>query len=552
VSGSDIARKPPGDAFFTETDMTDERDLEVYDSTLRDGAQAEGVTLSLADKLAITQALDDLGISHIEGGWPASNPKDAAYFTAVQELGLRQARIVAFGATRRARLAAADDPSLRELVACGADTTAIFGKAWDLHVTEALRVTNDENLAMVQDSVAFLVAATGRPVFFDAEHFFDGYAADPAYAMAVLSMAHAAGAARLVLCDTNGGSLPEQITAAVAAVRTALPAAVLGIHTHNDGGLAVANSLAAIAAGCRQVQGTINGIGERCGNADLTTVIANCELKLGLRCLPDGNLARLSDLSRLVWERANLVPPAHQPYVGRAAFAHKGGVHASAVARCSRTYEHVEPQEVGNHRRVLISELAGRSNIRAKLQTRYPGLADDAVIGAILTEIQDREAAGFTYETADASFDLLVRRHLGRYVPAFTLLHYRIHGLGVTAELHQVEATVKLLDRRGDLRLTVAEGDGPVDALYHALADALRPSCPFLEALRLEDFKVRVVNSADGTAAKVRVLIDHRFEGTTIATVGVDENIIEASWRALADAVDSAVLMHEERPPTSR
>jgi len=301
-----------------------------------------------------------------------------------------------------------------------------------------------------------------------------------------------------------------------------------------------------VQAGCVQVQGTINGIGERCGNVDLTTVVANCELKLGLRCLPNGNLGKLAELSRLVWERANVVPPRNQPYVGKGAFAHKGGVHASAVERNSRTYEHVEPASVGNRRRVLISELAGRSNIRSKLQNKYPELADDAVITGILEEVQENENAGYSYETAEASFDLVVRRHVGQYEPAFEPLHYRVNVLGVTEEAHQIEATIKLRDRDGQLRLTAGEGDGPVDALYHALAEALRPSLPFLEALRLVDFKVRVVNSADGSAAKVRVLIDHRFEGATISTIGVDENIIEASWRALVDAVDFAVMAHGE------
>jgi 2-isopropylmalate synthase len=436
--------------------------LEIYDTTLRDGAQGEGVSLSLADKLAITQALDWFGVDYIEGGWPGSNPKDEAYFAQVRELTLTRARIVAFGSTRRAALGAAADDNLQKLVAAGADVVTIFGKSWDLHVTDALRVGLDDNLAMITDSVRFLRERTGKPVFYDAEHFFDGFRANPGHALATVAAAHGAGAARLVLCDTNGGSLPEQVVTAVAAVRARLPEAVLGIHVHNDGGLAVANTLAAVAAGCTQVQGTINGVGERCGNVDLTTVIANAELKLGRRCLPEGHLQRLTEVSRLVWERLNQTGPVGQPFVGRAAFAHKGGVHVSAVQRNDATYEHVVPQRVGNTRRILISELAGRANVQAKLVNRYPGLNDPKIIARVLKEIQDRENQGYSYEAADASFDLLVRKHLGAWRPVFTLHHYRIHGLGTPGDTKDlVEGTVKLTVN-GQLRLCVAEGHGPV------------------------------------------------------------------------------------------
>ncbi len=522
------------------------RELEIYDTTLRDGSQGEGVNLSLIDKLALTEALDWLGVAYIEGGWPGSNPKDEAYFAEVRKLSLKRARIAAFGSTRRAKTTPAEDDNLRKLVAADADVITIFGKTWDLHVRDALRITLEENLALVGDSVAFLRQATGRPVFYDAEHFFDGYKANQAYALETLAAAAQAGATRLVLCDTNGGSLPDEVAAAVQAVARRLPQAVIGIHVHNDGGLAVANTLAAVAAGAVQVQGTINGVGERCGNVDLTSVIANAEIKLGLRCLPAGHLQRLTEISRLVWERINLHAPVNQPYVGRAAFAHKGGVHVSAVQRNALTYEHIAPELVGNTRRILISELAGRSNVQAKFAHRYPEISDPQLIAKVLNEVQEKENEGFSYEAADASFDLLVRRHVGAYEPAFVLHHYRIHGLGTPGDARDlVEATVKLTVG-GQLRLCVAEGHGPVDALNQALIAALLPSCPSLKGLHLSDYKVRVVNSGDGTAAKVRVLIEHEFQGQTIGTVGVSENVIEASWNALVEAIEYALA---ERAP---
>jgi 2-isopropylmalate synthase len=399
---------------------------------------------------------------------------------------------------------------------------------------------------MIADSVAFLRRETGRPVFYDAEHFFDGFRANRAYALDTLRAAVEARADRIVLCDTNGGSLPAHIVEGVRAVREAFPEAKLGIHVHNDGGLAVANTLAAVESGCIQVQGTINGVGERCGNVDLTSVIANLELKLGYTCLPRGQLARLTEVSRLVWERLNAVGPVNQPYVGQAAFAHKGGIHVSAMQRNALTYEHVTPEAVGNTRRILVSELAGRSNVLAKLSHRHPELTDDKIVSAVLTEVQDRENEGYTYESADGSFDLLVRKHLGRWRPAFELLYYRVHGIGTASGTPDlVEATVKV-NVRGEQRLCVAEGNGPVDALSHALTQALTPAFPVLERLQLTDYRVRVVNSTDGTAAKVLVLIEHRLAQLQFGTVGVSANIIEASWRALVDAVEYVMLTAED------
>jgi 2-isopropylmalate synthase len=516
--------------------------IEIYDTTLRDGTQGLGVTLSLADKLALTLAFDAFGIDFVEGGWPGSNPKDEAYFQEVRGLHLKHSKISAFGSTRRAASAAGDDPNLQKLVQSRADIICIFGKAWDLHVTSALRVSLDDNLAMIRDSVEYLRRETGRPVFYDAEHFFDGFRENRAYALESVRAAVEARAERIVLCDTNGGSLPAQIALGVRAIREQFPSALLGIHVHNDSGLAVANTLAAVEAGCIQVQGTINGVGERCGNVDLTSVIANLELKLGLHCLTEGALARLTEVSRLVWERMNAVGPVNQPYVGSAAFAHKGGIHVSAMQRNERTYEHVSPESVGNTRRILVSELAGRSNVLAKLGQWHPDLKDDAVVSAILGEVQDRENEGYSFEAADGSFDLLVRRHLGTWRPAFELLYYRVHGIGTAGETADlVEATVKLTVR-GEARLCVAEGNGPVDALSHALMEALTPAFPVLGTMQLTDYRVRVVNSTDGTAAKVLVLIEHRIAGRQFGTVGVSANIIEASFRALAEAVEYVVL----------
>jgi 2-isopropylmalate synthase len=515
--------------------------LEIYDTTLRDGSQGEGVNLSLADKLHLAKLLDWLGVAWIEGGWPVSNDKDKAFFREVRSLQLQTAKISAFGSTRHFKNAPADDPNLQALVAAQADACCIFGKTWDLHVREALRVSLDDNLAMIGSSVEYLRTATGKTVFYDAEHFFDGYKANQDYALRTLEAAHQAGAERLILCDTNGGSLPAEVVAAVRTVLARLPGAKLGIHVHNDGCLAVANTLAAVDAGCVQVQGTINGVGERCGNVDLCAVIANAELKLGLRCLPQGHLTRLTEASRAVWERINLVGPVNQPYVGRAAFAHKGGIHVSAVQRNALTYEHVAPETVGNERRILISELAGRSNVQAKLAVRFPQLSDTTLQKAVLDEIVEKENRGWSFEAAEGSFELLVRRHIGTWKPSFKLHYYRVHGLGTdTVEPHLVEGTVKL-DVGGETRLRVAEGNGPVDALSHALQEALRPTYPQLKDLQLSDYKVRVVDSKDGTAAQVRVLIEYQFNGRTFGTIGVSENVIEASWNALVEGVECAL-----------
>lgn len=520
--------------------------IEIYDTTLRDGNQGEGVNLSLADKLDIACALDAIGVDYIEGGWPGSNPKDDEFFARARSLGLGHAKITAFGSTHRSDVKPAEDFFLGKLIAARADVTCIFGKSWDLHVEQALRVTPDRNLEMIAGSVGYLAEATGRPVFYDAEHFFDGFRSDPGYALATLSAACDAGAERVILCDTNGGVMPHELGAAIREVRREIPGIKLGIHVHNDGGLGVANTLRAIEEGVVQVQGTVNGIGERCGNVDLTSVIGNLELKLGYQCVPEGKLKELTGLSRKVWEYLGIQGPNGQPFVGPSAFAHKGGVHVSAVQRNPGTYEHVDPELVGNSRKILISELAGGSNLRAKLANRYPELEDTGAAKAILEEVQDREHAGYTYEKADGSFDLIVRRHIGKYNATFEPLYYRIYS--PSNEEHsdedgQIEASVKLRVN-GEVRLCAAEGTGPVDALNKALQKALAQEYPVILDLHLTDYQVRVVNSTQETAAKVRVYLEHSFEGEIFGTVGVNVDIIKASWNALVESYQYALMQH--------
>ncbi|MEX0941334.1 MAG: citramalate synthase [Pseudomonadales bacterium] len=522
--------------------------IEIYDTTLRDGNQGEGINLSLADKLDIARALDEMGIDFIEGGWPGSNPKDDEFFARARGLGLKTAKICAFGSTHRSDVKPSEDFFLKKLIAAQADVTCIFGKSWDLHVEQALRVTPDENLDMIAGSVAYLVASTGRPVFYDAEHFFDGFRSDPGYALATLSAASDAGASRVILCDTNGGVMPHDLAHAIREVRKEIPGIKLGIHVHNDGGLGVANTLRAIEEGVIQVQGTINGIGERCGNVDLTSVLGNLELKLGYQCVPQGNLRELTNLSRKVWEYLGIQGPSGQPFVGPSAFAHKGGVHVSAVQRNPETYEHIAPELVGNSRKILISELSGGSNLRAKLANRYPELEDSNAVKSILEEVQDREHAGYSFEKADGSFDLVVRRHIGKYKAVFEPLYYRIYS--PSNEEHTdsdglIEASVKI--RVGDeIRLCAAEGNGPVDALNKSLQKALVDQYPVVVDLHLTDYAVRVINSTQETAAKVRVYLEHSFEGEIFGTVGVNVDIIKASWNALVESYQYALMQHIE------
>jgi 2-isopropylmalate synthase len=516
--------------------------IHTYDTTLRDGSQGEGVNFSLQDKLLITRRLDELGVDFIEGGYPLSNPKDFEYFREVRNLTLRHARVAAFGMTRRKGVAPAEDTCLKALIDSQAPVITLVGKTWDLHVRQVLNTTLEENLRMIADSVAYC-RSQGREVLYDAEHFFDGYKANPEYALETLRAAEAAGATVVILCDTNGGSLPEQVAERVAAVRAALRCE-LGIHTHNDCDLAVANTMAAVRQGATQVQGTMNGIGERCGNADLVSVLANLALKYGHDVLRPGSLQRLTEVSRYVYEVANMNFRPGQPFVGTSAFAHKGGMHTHAVAKVSHSYEHIDPAQVGNERRFLVSELSGQSTILAKT-TKYAVNTDKALMVKILSQVQDLEHAGYEFEAAEASFDILVKKAAGLYEPKFERLSYRVN-VEVTAEGRPVtEATVKARVG-GEVTHTVSEGDGPVNALDGALRKALLPFFPRLAEMQLVDYKVRVVNAREGTAARVRVVIESR-DGTDVwGTVGVSENVIEASWLALVDSIEYKLFKDEE------
>ncbi len=519
-----------------------------YDTTLRDGSQGEGINFSLQDKLLLTRRLDELGIDFIEGGYPLSNPKDFEYFQEVRKLPLRHARIAAFGMTRRKGATAAEDAGMKALIDSQAPIITIVGKTWDLHVREILNTTLEENLRMIEDSVSFCKSA-GRAVFYDAEHFFDGFFANPEYAVQTVRAAQGAGAAVVILCDTNGGRLPDEIAAAVEKVRQTLRVD-LGIHCHNDCDVAVANTLAAISKGATQVQGTINGIGERCGNVDLVSVLANLALKRGYEVLQPDSLPRLTEVSRYVYEIANMNFRSNQPFVGASAFAHKGGMHTHAVAKNTASYEHIDPQAVGNERRILVSELSGQSTILAKT-AKYNITQDRALMAEILNRVQELENEGYEFEAAEASFDLLVKKVLGQYRPKFERVAYRVN---VEADIRSpavTEATVKV--RVGDgIMHTVAEGDGPVNALDGALRKALLATYPRLEEMHLVDYKVRVVNSRAGTAARVRVVIESRDGDDFWGTVGVSENIIEASWLALVDSIEYKLFKDEENSPQRR
>lgn len=517
-----------------------------YDSTLRDGGQCEGITLSLEDKLLIVRRLDAFGIDYIEGGFPASNPKDIAFFEAVRDLPLEHAQIAAFGSTCKKGVAAADDPGLADLLASGAPVVTIVGKTWDEQVTRALQTTLEENLRMIFESVAYLKAADRRVVF-DAEHFFDGYAANPDYALACVRAAHEAGADSIDLCETNGGALPFDVERVVRVVVEEMPDQALGIHCHNDSGCAVANTLAAVRAGVTTVQGTVNGIGERVGNTDLLTVIADLELKMGATCVGERNLRNLTSLSQYVAELCNVSVPAHHPYTGSSAFAHKGGLHASAIARFPEAYEHVNPELVGNSTRMLVSELAGKASLVQKAAALGIDLvAEGADVQAILDDIKAREAQGYSYEVADGSLALLLHRHLGTYEPAFTLESFRViiddrEDTGALAKDAMSEATVKI--HVGDRRfVATGEGTGPVGALDNALRLAISECYPEVSAMELVDYKVRLLDESQGTDAITRVTITTADGRGSYGTVGVSENVIEASWNALVESVEYGLL----------
>ncbi len=510
--------------------------IEVYDGTLREGDQCELINFSLEDKVRILEKLDDLGVDYVEGGWPGANPKDASFFREALSRRLRRTRLVAFGMTRRPGTQASRDPGLRSMLRAGVEVAAVVGKTWDLHVREALRVSLSENLRMIHDSIRYLKRRLAK-VFFDAEHFFDGYLENPDYVMRCLRAAEEAGADCLVLCDTNGGMIPSRLGGVVREVmgRVTVP---LGIHAHNDSGLAVANSMAAVEEGAVHVQGTINGFGERCGNADLCTLLPNLHFKLGRPCLPSESIKRLRECSLFVSELANQAPDRHRPYVGESAFAHKGGIHVSAVLKNPKTYEHVPPESVGNRRRFLVSDVSGKATVEEKArQYRLSLDGKGALSREILETLKEMEKKGYRYEGAEASFELLMKRSLGRLPRFFRLVGFRVlDEKRREAEPPYSEATV-VIEVGGRVEHTASEGMGPVNALDNALRKALEKFYPSLRTIRLLDYKVRVLPSSDGTGSHVRVLIESGDGTRTWSTVGVSYNIIEASWQALVDAV---------------
>ena len=517
------------------------RTISIYDTTLRDGTQGEGVSLTVEDKIKIAKKLDALGVHYIEGGIPGGNVKDAEFFRRARDLNLR-AKLVAFGSTRRKNSVCEQDANLLGLLNSGAKAAALVGKSWDFHVHTALQTTLEENLAMIRESVAFL-KGRGLEVIFDAEHFFDGFKNNSEYALAVLKAAQDAGADWIVLCDTNGGALPGEISEIIARTLQEIRTPV-GIHTHNDGELAVANTLAGVAAGARQVQGTINGYGERCGNANLCSIIPNLQLKMGYHCVSDDQLAMLSSVARYVAEVANMHMPNNQPYVGVSAFAHKGGIHASAILRDPKTYEHIPPEQVGNQRRVLVSELAGHSNILSKAQEMGLDIRDESTSRRLIERVKELEHQGYQFEGADASLELLLRDACGEDVRIFKVISFKI--IVEKTEKGLVSEAIVKIDVDGREAYTVAEGNGPVNALDNALRKALVQHFPDIRNVHLTDYKVRVLDEQNATASKVRVLIESSDFKEKWSTVGVSANVIEASWEALVDSIRYALIGKEK------
>lgn len=511
--------------------------IQVYDTTLRDGTQGEGFNLSASDKIRIAKRLDAFGMTFIEGGWPGSNPKDVEFFERARDIEWKTAKLAAFGSTCRVKGGPEDDANIKALIDSNTPVCTIFGKSWTLHVTEVLQTTLDDNLRIIEQSVSYL-RAHDRRVIYDAEHFFDGYKADPSYALESIKAAIRGGAETVALCETNGGTMPWEVEKIVREVKAAVNHP-LGIHTHNDGECGVINSLIAVREGAIQVQGTINGYGERCGNANLCSVMANIELKLGMRCLPDGSLAQLYELSHFVDEVANRAPNEHLPYVGKSAFAHKGGVHVAATRRSAQAYQHIEPEKVGNKMRVVVSELSGRGNLLSKAEEYGLEMDNGDDVKDVLDEIKALESQGFSFEAAEASVALMMKRQEMNYKAPFEMIDFTVAvehraGRGIFAE-----ATVKVrVPGSEEVLHTVAEGNGPVNALDKAMRKALAPHYPILDHFQLADYKVRILDSDNGTSAVTRVLIDTQNGTRRWTTVGASANIIEASWRALADAIE--------------
>jgi len=538
--------------------------LEILDTTLRDGAQGEGITFSVQDKLDVVRALDDLGIAWIEAGNPGSNPKDMEFFRLAESLKLEHAKLCAFGSTRKKGVKVNEDPGVLSLLDARTQAVVIFGKSWDFHVTEVLRVTHEENLAMIAETITFL-KENGRRVFYDAEHFFDGWKANPEYALTTLKTAAEAGAERIILCDTNGGTFPDTVEKAVKEVVKILDSAndgaspsdgasqndakcLLGIHAHNDADMASANTVTAVLAGCRHVQGTLVGFGERCGNTSLAAVMPSLELKLGFRCLVEGKMEMLSEITRIVAETANVAVPGNMPYVGSHAFTHKAGMHADGILKDRKSFEHVDPSLVGNDRHFLMSEVGGRSAIAERAKKIDASITKDhPVTAALAKKLKTLEAEGWQFEGADGSFELMVRRELGRYKPLFDIKAYRVvseHPTGETIACSHAWVKVHVDDRE---EVAAAEGDGPVNAMDGALRRALKHFYPELQTVRLIDYKVRVINGNAATAAKVRVLITSSDGRQSWTTVGVSEDIIDASRAALVDSIEYKLIDDEER-----
>jgi len=542
---SPVLRRGLFESMFAAPFFMNKPRVTIYDTTLRDGTQGTGISFSMLDKIRVAEKLDDFGVHYIEGGFPGSNPKDAEFFNEAKKRTWKNAKIAAFGATRRGKMKVEDDPQVRILLGAETPVVTIVGKTWPLQVTEVLGVSLEENLAMISDTVAYL-KKHGREVLYDAEHFFDSYRDDPKYSLATLKAAHEAGADLVVLCDTNGGSLPEFVAQATRDVLATLGEGTVGIHTHNDSGLGVANALAAVAVGATQVQGTINGYGERVGNCDLITVVANLQLKLRTPVVPD--LTRLRELSLFVDELANVPHNIRAPYVGTAAFTHKGGQHVHAVQKLASSYEHVDPMLVGNERNISISDLSGQSNVIVKAEKLgFKFAKGSPEVTSILSEVKRLESEGYEFEAAEGSFELLVRRQLGLSRPLFELQEYHCSFRRAGGSLwNKCEATVKL--RVNDTpEYTVAEGDGPVNALDGALRKALRPFYPAIDRIQLDDYKVRILNGQQGTAARTRVLIGSTDGHASWGTVGVSDNIIEASWLALVDSFEFKLGRDERR-----
>jgi 2-isopropylmalate synthase len=516
-----------------------------YDSTLRDGAQAQGVSFTVEDKLKIVQKLDDLGIGYIEAGNPGSNPKDLEFFERVASLKLKHTKIIAFGSTRRIGIEAKDDKNLQSLLSANTQAVAIFGKSWDYQVTDILRTTLQENLAMIGDTIAYL-KMQGKEVVFDAEHFYDGYKANANYAMQTLQVATEAGADVLALCDTNGGTFPSEVSDITQKVVARFPNAQIGVHCHNDCEMAVANSVAAVQAGATQVQGTINGIGERCGNANLVSIIPNIQLKLGLSCIPPSQMPALTAAARFVSEVANVAFNVKAPYVGHDAFSHKGGMHIDAVNKNPISYEHINPNQVGNERHILVSEVAGRGALLSKLQQIEPSLTKDSTDTVrVLEQLKALEHEGYQFEGAESSFDLLMHKLLGKFQPFFSLKQYNVSIYEPSADGLNSSATIHVNVNGKDANAT-AQGDGPVNALDKAMRNALEQFYPAIKDIKLVDYKVRVLDSSQATAAKVRVIIESTDQLHSWTTIGVSTDILEASWLALKDAIEYKLLRDQE------